>query len=323
MRNVLALAVLAALFATACGGVDFEPGSHVTSVRVLGTHANQSYAQPGADIELEALAFDGRKEQPEPMTLYWFPTPCIDPANDGYFQCYPALAQPFAPGVDLTPQLTTGTQFAFQLPPDIITSHRGQRGDVEYGLAVAFMMACAGHVEAVPIPAGSGVDAMPFGCFNAQEQRLGPDSYVFTYSSVFAFTDRANQNPALDGLTWRGAPIDPALGITLPHCTQAAIDDCPTTPLDVRVPVSSQELDPGNRDADGNVLKEQIWAAYYVTGGKVKNDIAALYDPRAGKLSSTANDFHAPQTAGDYLLWVVVHDNRGGAAWLQTSIHAQ
>ena len=323
MRNVLVPAMLAALLTTACGGVDFEPGSHVTSVRVLGTRANQPYAQPGTEIDLEALAIDGRRDQPEPMTLYWFPTPCIDPENDGHFGCYPALAQPFTPGVDLSPQLTTGDRFAFQLPPDIIANHHGQRGDLEYGLAVVFMMACAGHVESLAIPAGSGPDAIPFGCFDAQRRRLSPDSYVFTYSSVFAFADRPNQNPVLDGVTWRGAPVDPVLGITLPHCTHAVIDDCPTTALDSLVPASSQEVNPGNRDADGNVLKEQIWADYYVTGGKVKNDVSALYDPRVGKLSSTANDFYAPQTAGDYLLWSVVRDDRGGTAWVEIPIHAQ
>lgn len=56
------------------------------------------------------------------------------------------------------------------------------------------------------------------------------------------------------------------------HCTKSNIDDCPTKPLDVVVPASSQELDPSNLDANGNVLKEAV---------------------------------------GDYQLWAVVHDNRG------------
>jgi hypothetical protein len=71
------------------------------------------------------------------------------------------------------------------------------------------------------------------------------------------------------------------------------------------------------------VLNEEIYVDYYVTGGKVGSDTVVLYDPQAGRLSGTGDALTAPQKAGDFWLWAVVHDNRGGASWSQIPVHAQ
>jgi len=83
------------------------------------------------------------------------------------------------------------------------------------------------------------------------------------------------------------------------------------------------ELNPDNLDVNGNVLHEQIWVDYLLTGGKVKNDVIILFDSRTGRLPSTVDDLHAPQAAGDYQLWAVVRDDRGGATWLTVPLHAR
>ena len=87
------------------------------------------------------------------------------------------------------------------------------------------------------------------------------------------------------------------------------------------VPSSSQELDPADLDANGAPLHEEIWADYYVTAGTVDNT-ELLYDATAGKNSpSSAAKLSAPTTAGDYDLWAVVRDNRGGVAWTEVGLH--
>jgi hypothetical protein len=186
---------------------------------------------------------------------------------------------------------------------------------------VVFTLACAGHVEYVPLPARGSPDAVPFGCFDDRGNRLGADDSVFAYSLVYAFPERANQNPEIEQVTFAGAPVDPSAGISLAYCTKSKIDDCPARKVDVVVPSSSHESDPTNLDADGHVLRELLYVKYYVTGGKLTNDTAVLFDPRRGRLSNTGDDYRARQKAGEYRLWVVVRDNRGGVTWQELPLH--
>jgi hypothetical protein len=314
---------LALLFVCACRSTEFDPGSKLESVRILGLSADTPYAKPGDAVNLQVLALDARASKATPMRVWWLPDICENPQNDASYACYPALERRFQANVDLTPQLTEATSFSFQMPSDAIAAHHTERGGAPYGLVVAFVVACAGHVEYVPKAVGAPVDALPLGCFDDQHTQLGPEQFVFGYSLVYAFADRTNANPELAGLAFDGNAVDPTLGISVDHCTRENIDDCPTTPLSVSVPASSQELDASNLDAKGNSLREEIWVDYYLTAGKVKHDTLILYDPRDGMLSDTHDDFRAPQVPGAYRLWAVVHDNRGGTSWTDVPLTAR
>ncbi len=306
-------------------------------MRILATSADKPYAAPGDTVKLNVLAVDGRPTQSTPMSVYWLPSACINPSGDAYYACFPAFAKAFRPGVDLGTTLTAGSNFTFQMPADAIASRApgspsspgspgspppAGSGDAAYGLAVVFTLACAGHLEYVPPPAGGALDAVPFGCFDGAGVRLGADDFVFAYSLVYSFADRTNENPVIQDVTFGGTKIDGTAGITIDHCTKAKIADCATTPLDVDVAPSSQELDPGNLDANGSVLREELYVDYYVTAGKVETDTMVLFDPRTGRISDTGDKFYAPQTAGEYRFWAVIHDNRGGVAWQEFPLHA-
>src|SRR5205814_6263456 len=110
-------------------------------------------------------------------------------------------------------------------------------------------------------------DTVPFGCFGASGARLGPKDFMFAYSLVYSFTDRTNTNPVPESVTFGGAAVDPSKGISLPHCSQGNINNCPAMPLDVVVPDSSADTDQANLDAGGNPLREQIYVDYYLTAG--------------------------------------------------------
>jgi hypothetical protein len=317
-----ALVLALSVGALACTATDFDPGNKVQSVRILAARADKPYAVPSATVTLDVLAFDGRANKPQPMSVFWLPSPCFNPPNDAYYACYPAFAASFAPGVDLTDALVRENRFSFALPADIITAHQGNRSSAAYGMAVAFTIACAGHVEFITAAPGASLNTLPFGCFDENHRRLGADDFSFAYSFVYAFADRTNANPTIDHVTFGGVAVDATAGITVDHCTQSNIDDCPTTPLDVVVPASNQEPDPGDTDANGRVRAEEIYVDYFVTSGKVKHDVTILFDPRVGQVSNTGNDLFAPQVAGDYLLWAVVHDNRGGVNWVELALHA-
>jgi len=303
-----------------CGNSNYDPPSKVESVRILATRADKPYALPGDKVTFEVLAFDGRSKKPVPMNLYWVPIPCVDPPGDAYYACYPGFEAVAPAGVDVTSKLTPGTQFSFTWPTTAITDHKGNRGNAPYGIAVAFTIACAGHVQVTPHQSGQGPNANPVGCFDDQGNQLGADDFVFAYSLAYAFTDRTNANPVIDHVAFKGTTVDLTAGVTMPHCGSGDSANCEASQFDVFVPASSQEVDPSYVDANGNVQKEQLWADFFVTDGAVSDDAIVLYDPVVGPVR-TKNQYTPPQKPGDYQMWIVVHDNRGGAAWVQVPLH--
>ncbi len=118
-------------------------------------------------------------------------------------------------------------------------------------------------------------------------------------------------------MSFGGAAVNLRVGASIGHCSQTDIERCPSAALDIVVPDESQEVDPGNLDANNNPLREEIWVDYYVTGGKLKHDTLILFEPHNGRVSDTSDGFYAPENPGAYLLWAVVHDNRGGVNWMQ------
>ena len=323
----------------ACTNVDFEPASHVASVRILAARADTPYAAPGDTVELEVLAADGRKAQPAPMKIFWIPFLCVNPVNDLYYACFQKLAAggggsagagaggggvgALRPGVDLTPFLPAGPKFSVTLPQDIITSHPKVEGaDEPYGLAVVFDVACAGHVELVELDQGNPQSA-PLACFDAAHHRLGPDDYEIGFTRIYAYATRKNLNPVINGVTKDGASLDLAAGLQVAPCTAQRRANCPKVKIDVVVPDSSHEIHEGDVDKDGTPQREQIWASYFLTSGAFTSEARLLYDTRQGKISGSENEFQAPPETGDLTAWIVVHDNRDGAAWVQFPIHVR
>jgi hypothetical protein len=319
----LALVVVVGVTAVACSS-DLPPANVVTGVRVLATSADKPYAQPGETVSLRVLAVDGRADRSTPMQVAWLPMPCVNPRGDDYYACYPAMAQQFAPGVDLSSVLVPGDQWSFTLPDDAIAAASLHPGAADpYGVAFAFVVACAGTVEYVPVDTNvQSPLTTPFGCFDASHRARGPDQFVFGFARVYAFADRRNANPVIDHLTFGGVPVDPVAGIAVPHCTASDEKHCGTTDVDTVVPDASWELDPGAYARSGGAAHEGIWVDYYVTAGRFTNDSAVLFDAYAGRAPSSTDPYAAPLSAGPQPLWVVVHDTRGGASWLQIPLTA-
>jgi hypothetical protein len=319
--RALRACVLLASSAVAGCGADFDPASLVESVRILAIQADKPYPAPGDTVTMTALAVDGRPPAtpaPSPMVMYWVPVVCPNPPGNSYFACYPGFAEQLQPGVDLTPVLHAGPTFSFAVPADIITSHAPASSGVAYGMVTVFGIACAGHVQYVPLDDDTVPPAPPLGCFDDTGAALGPNDSVFAYAQVFSFADgRTNQNPVVDGLTLGGAPVDMTAGITLAACPPSG--KCDTSALDTVVPSASWELDPADLSAAGTTLHEEIWAEYYVTAGSVGGS-ALLYDASTGKIASSATKLTAPTTTGGQTLWSVVRDNRGGVAWVQVPV---
>jgi hypothetical protein len=303
---------------------DLPPANVVDTVRILATQADHPYAMPGESVALQALAVDGRADRPQPMRVFWLPTVCMNPAGDDYFGCYPSMAGRFAPGADLSNVLAAGDRFSFTMPSDAIATAVPHPGAPDpYGIAFAFVIACAGRIEYVPVDTSSQSPlTTPFGCFDDSNVALGPADFVFAFTRVYAFADRRNANPVIDSLTFGGTKVDLVAGIDVARCTDSDETHCPKTQVDTSVPDSSWEVDPGSLDPSGGPGHEAIWVDYYATGGRFDDDSVVLFDAHSGRASSTADPYAAPLSAGPQTLWAVVHDTRGGASWVSVPLNA-
>jgi hypothetical protein len=218
------------------------------------------------------------------------------------------------------------------MPADVIAARSNHQPPVPYGLAILFNIACAGHVELVPLDPNN-VQAPPIGCFDAQRNRLGPNDYVIGFTRVYAYDNNPNSNPVIESIHVEGAhyaeadggPIaNQMLSINADGTTATISPDCSTGKcssihIDPIVPASSQEVD----NTSATPQKEQIWAAFVSTFGSFTDDVRLLYDT-SGAVSRSARDqdnqFQAPDHSGDGMIWIIVHDNRGGASWVAVPV---
>jgi hypothetical protein len=210
------------------------------------------------------------------------------------------------------------------VPADIIDKHPPVPGAADpYGLVVLFNIACAGHVEVVDIDPAAGPQSVPIGCFDENHVKLGPSEYVIGFTRIYAYANRTNANPVIQDVLSNGASIkagdldDPTTGLHLAPCT----DQCASVSLDVVVPQSSQETNPGDTDPNGTQAKEEIWVDYFATDGNLGAEARLLYDTRHGHIPGTDIGYTPPTTPKDGFLFIVVHDNRDGVDWRQIPLH--
>jgi hypothetical protein len=204
---------------------------------------------------------------------------------------------------------------------------------------MAFNAACAGRLEPVPNTNAGNPQSLPIGCFNSSHQLLGPESYVFGFSRVYVYeadTRISNANPIIESLDVPDSPdIDgrrllltgnptnqvatPVLPV--PRC-RAGDSLCPPVKIGPVVPATSQEPTGAGRF-------EEIWVDYYSTFGSFSHAARLIYDPAtpgrpvASQLDSDTEfqpPIWSPNDPERGFLWIVVHDNRGGASWVTVPV---
>jgi len=336
-----------------CGPSDFDPQTLINTVRILASGADKPYAAPGDTVNLSLLAYDGRPVKAAPMKQYWLPLTCLNPVNDAYYGCFATLAalagnssaaagdagtvvQPDGGPLDqaalaatlgpclvtgnLSPCLPTGPNYQLTLPPNAVAGHAAVAGgSVPYGLAIAFNIACAGNVKlALDTFDPTQPQSFPLQCVDDAGNVLTPDDYVFGYTRVYAYetdTSITNANPVITDVKVGGQIIDPHVGFTVQH-------GAPKIDVDVDVPDDVWEITQ-DKTADGTAIHEQVFASYYITLGKIDDEVRILFDPSAGKIDDHKTQFEPPADPGEGFMWIIVHDNRDGVTWVQVPIHVQ
>jgi len=361
----LVLGVIVLGSGTSCAPSGFADPTQITTVRILASSADQPYAPPGTDVTLSVLAYDGRPSKPEPMQIYWLPFVCENPPDDAYYNCFEQIEMGGGGqdggaasmtggdggsgsgvgnfiGAGGVLNLPTGASYTFHMPSDVITSHSQQQGTkYPYGLAILFNIACAGHLELVPIdPSNQNPQTVPIGCFDSNHNQLGADDWVFGFTRVYAYSaaDVAtldDVNPRVQDIDIGGTPLQvtaqatapqiyttpacssPTGCLTMPHCTGDG-SSC-QVPFGPVVPKSSWNTNPAETDINGNPVHDEIWVDFYATFGNLGDEARLLWDSTTGLVgtpSLTDSLFQAPSTPGTGFIWMVVHNDRGGASWV-------
>jgi hypothetical protein len=356
LLSVLVAALLAVMGAMiACGG-GFDRQSKVDSVRLFTIKADKPYAKPGETVTLEALYTDARKDKPRPLKNYWIPVVCMNPRDDLYYLCFvPAgvdggatfvpggdasvpeggaggvppggadagaggILERIPTGTDLGPFLPQGNTFTFTMPANAI---QPRTGTGPYGLAIIFNLLCAGKVILAERDPSGGPQQVPLQCVDEENQKLPPSDYVIGISRVYAYDTKTNTNPVIEKVTFDGVDVDIAKGIHVETCKGVnKRADCPEHKMGVVVSEASWEANP-SETARGANLREQIWVAYYGDNGDFDNVARLLFDTTGGRISDSEIVWRAPYDPVDGTIWAVVHDNRGGAAWVVVPVRVR
>jgi hypothetical protein len=212
-----------------------------------------------------------------------------------------------------------------RISSDIIDKHAVTPGVVPYGLAYVLFIACAGTPRPVSNP---GPNELPFGCFDANDRKLGSDDFVIGYTSMYVYNERVNANPVIDDLLFDNASLanstmDESAVRHVPSCKDSDRSKCPKYAFQLAVNRSQTveiDDDPNAKTPDGQPLQEQAWVSYYLTAGELKSSVRLVNDATRGWNDQNGTEFTAPAEPGPVRFFGVVHDNRGGVAWAEGKI---
>jgi hypothetical protein len=339
----VALAALSLLVGSGCGP-EFDPGSEIKTLRVLGVKKDKPYAQPGDTVNLQLLWHDA-KGRDEAEVQRAFIGGCVNPPGDLYYGCF--AQQTGAPGG--LPPIAFHDDFQVTLPSDIISSRRDlEPGQPRYGLYIVFFAVCAGEIafdrEAAADASGSG--GLPLRCLDDAGKPLASEDFVVGYTSIYSFEGVSNQNPAFsvddEGkgqfLIGEQAVVSDCVGeacqVTAPvevdcdaepeRCIESCADDgddgCPNIDVKPAIEQSANvEKDGVSSTLFGTAVTEQMWVNYYVDRGGI-SQARLLNDTTSGWNEKYRAQLHAPKDAGPLQVWAVIHDNRGGMEFSRVTL---
>ncbi|XXX80493.1 hypothetical protein WMF30_17165 [Sorangium sp. So ce134] len=366
-RAVLGTLALGALAAPAVSSgcvAGFDPPSLVNGLRVFSVvadvaptedhpDASSSYAYPGAQVTFRIHYQDGLggpEEGSRPVSVYWFGG-CENPIGDDYYGCYPEFAElatklqawsekedPTIPLPDLNGvRPGFGDTYTITISDDILSGREAPAtGGPRYGSAYVFFVACTGTLGVVEDQGTGRAGTFPVGCFGADGQRLGPNSFVPGYTQVYVFEDsRTNENPEMTGLTFDGDAMSEDLAAipTVDRCpigreerreTGCSAEDpftaCTAHDIDAIIPPEVAEIDP---DAKQKALKEIVWINYFTDVGDLDGGIKLVSDAAEGYLGDHAVKWIPPAEPGIATITAVLRDARGGSSVVQRLVRVK
>jgi hypothetical protein len=305
-------AVLALGLALGCG-VEFDPASELSGLRVLAVKKNSPYARPGEQVDLTLLWHDAEPGRPPPQ-IAWVAL-CENPPADLFEACFtqvPALSQDELAARVSVPDpgaALANDRFSFVTSNDIISSRPPppDPNTTPYGLSYVFFAVCAGQLAV-----SSDGSEVPFVCydeldgvdgFSAGDQRRDSRDFVIGYTAIFAYAEYRNDNPRFTGIEFNGVTFWPDAPPELAAAAPAGA--VLASPGDVCVGESCSSPPP----ADDAPCLDALTVDACGAGDCDSPEVQALIDPASAEIDAAASA-RASETLEEQM-WVNYYSTAG------------
>jgi hypothetical protein len=261
---------------------DFDPPSLVNKLRVLAVMADTPFAQPGQQVNLQALAYD-----PEQRALSW-----------GWGSCE-AIAS-----TDAVDCLRQSSFAALQVGSE--TTHTLQIPQTTASYVGVVVVACPGTIQT------GSTDDIPIACIDQSGRALPIEQFELGLKRIFVRDSALNQNPQLQAVSWNAADWGAQL-VPMAECERGGSGTC-TKFAKHEISVDAAGASEDSVDLAGLPIREQSVVQFYATGGEFDDDVRLASDAKT--------KWHAKkEDAGKRVrFWFVVRDDRGGVSWLERSL---
>jgi len=289
---------------------DFDPGSRVNTFRVMGQEMDVPFAKPGETVKVSSLSYD-----PQGRAVTWAWGACVNPASSTVQGCLDKIAedsaatgssQVLAQGPDLS-------SFSYTIPTDTLSSLPDAAR--ESALVGILSIACPGDLSFE-----QQSHELPFACKEAGTGRvLALDEYVVGLKRIQVRSTDRNQNPQIEQVLFDGQdwPEDEVKEVTPCDTTGNDYKVCDAkTQHQIAARPTAASVESG-RTEFGVDFTEQVIIEYYATEGVFEYEVKIASDPQTGWAARKA------ASGKDLTLWMVVHDDRGGATWTARHVHVQ
>jgi len=294
------VALLAALALSACEA-EFDPGTQVSSLRVLAVQADIPYAHPGDTVRLQALSYDPLAR---PITWAW--AACPTPAGSSVDACLDQVRADAAAG-----ELVVLAQGEGQDNIDVTIPLDALDGIPEparpQALAGVLSIACPGELEL-----GDLGTPLPFRCTDpASGAELDLHDTVVGVKRVFLRASDVNENPSIDRVLFDG---EEWLADDIKEVDACATDDfdydaCESADRHrIAAVVDAQSFEAGS-DEFGGAFSEEVIVQHYATDGIFEDEVRIAEDPETGWVARNGS------SGTEVTLWFVARDDRGGVSW--------
>lgn len=294
-------------FATSACEEEFDPGSRVTSFRVLAVSTDAPFARPGESVHFEALAVE-----PLGRTVTWGWASCVNPASSAVMGCLEQVAAEVAAGNTSNVTIGPDQNFDFMIPADALASLPVAARPS--AIAGAVSVACPGTLSI------AASEAMPFSCRDADSGReFGLDEFVVGLKRVTLRETDRNQNPSIASVTFDGEPwlAEDVKEVDSCNTDGNTYDDCKGDARHrIAAFVTAESVESG-RDEFGEAFEEQVVIQHYATEGIFEDEVRVADDPETGWVARRS------ASGSELTLWFVARDDRGGVTWTERRVRVR
>ena len=311
MKTNAVLLSVASLLALAGCDAEFDPGSNVSSLRVLSVQADNPYAAPGETVRFEATIHD-----PAGRDIEWAWVACETPASSSVEGCLGEIAETAA-ATGNVPLLASGVgqnSVELAIPEDVLDGIPVEaRPSVFSGV---LSIACPGSLDLDVAAAAASGSLLPFRCTDPSGAELGLHDAIAGVKRVYVRQTDRNLNPVIANVSFDGEPWaeDDVKEVDSCDTDDFSFDDCKGKGEHRIAANLTPESFEAGVDEFGRDFSEELIVQHYATEGIFEDEI------RVGELPETRWVARRSASGQELRLWFVARDDRGGVTWAERKV---